>query len=152
MCSSNKKEDIKMSTVIRAEVSTANPYYITKHRYYELKHFCMQYKEWEKNVNYLTSNLPTLSSASVKHYTGHNTCKSDKTAKIGMLLAEYTGNIKLINECCRETDPYLANFILKSVTEGLSYTTLRTVHNIPCGKDYFYERYRKFFWILSNKR
>ena len=31
----------------RAEVSKKNKYYISKHRYYELKHFCLQYKEWE---------------------------------------------------------------------------------------------------------
>lgn len=30
------------------ELSERNPYYISKHRYYELKHFCLQYPEWEE--------------------------------------------------------------------------------------------------------
>lgn len=34
-----------MSTTIRPEVSEKNQYWIEKHRYYELKHFCLQYKE-----------------------------------------------------------------------------------------------------------
>lgn len=32
-----------MSTLIRATISKSNPYYLNKHRYYELKHFVMQY-------------------------------------------------------------------------------------------------------------
>ena len=30
----------------RPELSKKNKYYISKHRYYELKHFCLQYPEW----------------------------------------------------------------------------------------------------------
>lgn len=37
-----------MTTVLRAELSTKNKYYIDKHRYYELKHFCLQYPEWKR--------------------------------------------------------------------------------------------------------
>lgn len=36
-----------MGTTIRAEVSKNNPYYISKNRYYELKYFCLQYKEFK---------------------------------------------------------------------------------------------------------
>ena len=32
-----------MGTTLRAELSEKNPYWIEKHRYYELKHFCLQY-------------------------------------------------------------------------------------------------------------
>ena len=35
-----------MSTVIRPEISEKNKYWISKHRYYELKHLCLM-------VNYL---------------------------------------------------------------------------------------------------
>lgn len=34
---------------------------------------------------------------------------------------------------------------------GLSYETLSTLE-IPCGRGYFYERYRKFFWCLDRVR
>lgn len=37
-----------MATTIRAELSEKNPYWIEKHRYYELKHFCLQYPIWKK--------------------------------------------------------------------------------------------------------
>ena len=49
-------------------------------------------------------------------------------------------------------DPYLYEYILQAVTEGLSYTYLKTKLNMPCGKDMYYDRYRKFSWLLGNSR
>ena len=37
-----------MGTVIRPEITKKNKYWIEKHRYYELKHFCLQYPIWRK--------------------------------------------------------------------------------------------------------
>lgn len=37
-----------MGTTIRPEISKKNRYWIDKHRYYELKHFCLQYPTWKK--------------------------------------------------------------------------------------------------------
>ena len=37
-----------MATMIRPELSEKNPYWIERHRYYELKHFCLQYPIWKK--------------------------------------------------------------------------------------------------------
>ena len=37
-----------MSTTIRPELSEKNQYWIEKHRYYELKHFCLQYPIWRR--------------------------------------------------------------------------------------------------------
>lgn len=33
-----------------------------------------------------------------------------------------------------------------------SYTYLKTVLGISCGKDMYYDRYRKFFYLLSEAR
>ena len=42
-----------MGTTIRPELSEKNPYWIEKHRYYELKHFCLQYPIWRKAYSVL---------------------------------------------------------------------------------------------------
>ena len=34
----------------RPELSKKSPYWIDKHRYYELKHFCLQYPLWKKEL------------------------------------------------------------------------------------------------------
>ena len=57
-----------------------------------------------------------------------------------------------IKEACELADPEISKFLFKAVTEDLSYPYLKTVLDIPCGRDYFYERYRKFFFILSDIR
>ena len=40
-----------MGTVIRAKLSENNKYFVEKHRYYELKHFCLQYPDWKKGYS-----------------------------------------------------------------------------------------------------
>ena len=44
-----------MGTTIRPELSEKNPYWIERHRYYELKHFCLQYPIWKKAYGMATS-------------------------------------------------------------------------------------------------
>ena len=46
-----------MGNIIRAEVSEKNPYWIEKHRHYELKHFCLQYPIWKKAYSSLNGML-----------------------------------------------------------------------------------------------
>jgi len=37
-----------MGTTIKPELPDKNKHYIEKHRYYELKHFCLQYQAWKR--------------------------------------------------------------------------------------------------------
>ena len=64
----------------------------------------------------------------------------------------YSKRIEMIEQVAKDTDKYLWQYILKAVTEGRSYTYLRTRLGIPCGKDMYYDRYRRFFWLLSEIR
>lgn len=138
-----------MVTVIRPEISEKNKYYIDKHRYYELKHFCLQYKEWKKE--YARCNDAVIFAAQLDRMPSSNT-PSDVTAKYAIQKIYYADRIKLIERIAVEADNFLYQYILKAVTEGLSYTNLKSVHNIPCGRDMYYDRYRKFFWLLSEAR
>ncbi len=138
-----------MSTVIRAQISEKNKYYIDKHRYYELKHFCLQYSEWKKAYAnccesiIFTSKFERLTPSDVP---------GDLTAKYAMRRAQYAERIKLIESAAKDADEFLYPYILKAVTEGLSYTHLKSRLDIPCGRDMYYDRYRRFFWLLSELR
>lgn len=138
-----------MATVIRAEISEKNKYYIDKHRYYELKHFCLQYPEWKKA--YASCCESVIFSSKFERMTSTN-MPSDLTAKYATLRAQYASKIQLIEDMAIAADPTLYKYILKAVTEGLSYPYLKTAMNIPCGKDMYYDRYRRFFWLLNNER
>lgn len=138
-----------MATKIRAEISQNNKYWISKHRHYELKHFCLQYPEWKKE--YLTLGVPSASSAMLEVISSTNT-PSDLTARYAIRRVYYAERIDLIEKIAREADKYLYEYILRAVTEGLSYTYLKSRLKIPCGKDMYYDRYRRFFWLLSQAR
>lgn len=138
-----------MATVIRAEISAKNKYWINKHRHYELKHFCLQYSEWKKA--YAACNEAIIFASEFDKMPSSNV-PSDLTAKYAIKKAQYAEKIKLIERIAMEADDYLYPYILKAVTEGLSYTYLKTRMEIPCGKDMYYNRYRKFFWLLSEAR
>ena len=138
-----------MATVIRPEISERNKYYIDKHRYYELKHFCLQYNEWKKS--YALCNESVIFASSLEN-TPTSNIPSDLTAKYAIKKAYYGERIKLIEKAAKESDEFLYTYILKAVTEGLSYTYLKTKMDIPCGRDMYYDRYRRFFWLLSEMR
>ena len=138
-----------MSTVIRPEISQKNKYYIDKHRYYELKHFCLQYREWKKA--YISCNESIIYASQIENAASTN-IPSDLTAKYAMKRAYYAERINLVERVAAEADEFLASYILKAVTEELSYTYLKSKLEIPCGRDMYYDRYRRFFWLLSESR
>ena len=115
-----------MSTVIRADISAKNPYWISRHRYYELKHFCLQYPAWKKERAYLSSiaKRPTDKSAILGSGTFSN-----PTADCAEKLIFLDERIKMIENSARNAQPYLANYILKGVTENLSYTYFKSIVN-----------------------
>lgn len=138
-----------MGTIIRPELSQKNQYWIDRHRYYELKHFCLQYPTWRKNYASLDSmsNSPTNTSLSSKTNVHGN-----PTAKCAESKLFYLDRIKLIEQTAENTDQIMERYILKGVTEGLSYDILKARLEIPCGKDKYYDLYRKFFWLLDKER
>lgn len=138
-----------MATVIRPEISTKNRYWIDKHRHYELKHFCLQYPEWKKA--YADFSNQSMSLSMIERVPTSN-IPGDPTAKRALMKTYYSERIKLIEKAAKEADEYLHNYILKAVTENLSYTYLKSRLEIPCSRDMYYDRYRRFFWILSESR
>ena len=134
-----------MGTTIRPELSRNNIYWISRHRYYELKHFCLQYYEWKKENVYLQQGmLPNgLRLEEIR------TKWSDPTAKAAIKIAQNEEKIKLVEDMARQTDKEITDYILKAVTEGRSFEYLKTKLGMPCERDFFYDRYRKFFWLLS---
>jgi hypothetical protein len=137
-----------MATLIRPEVSRKNKYWIDKHRYYELKHFCLQYPIWKKTyaaIIELSASSPTLERVSSSDI-------SDLTAKCAIRKAYYGDRIKMIEQAAMEADEELYIYILKAVTEGLAYTYLTSQMHIPCSRDTYYDRYRRFFWLLNESR
>lgn len=66
---------------------------------------------------------------------------------------------KTVTECCTKasiisalTDETMGKYILLAVTQGLSFLQLKMQYDMPCSKNTYYDRYRKFFWLLNDLR
>lgn len=101
-------------------------YQLSKHRFYELKHFCLQYPEW-KHIYAKLDGWPDEISKN----------EGDTTSRDGIRRAQIGCNIELIEECAR----LVGKDILRFVTES------QTV--LPTELRY---QYRLFFWELSKRR
>ena len=138
-----------MGTIIRPELSKKNPYWIERHRYYELKHFCMQYPIWKESYRSLLGLRARSNDLAAIRTHGHI---ANPTEKIGIAIAYYSDRIDMIHNVALQTSDELADYLVYGITEGISYDTVRARYNIPCGKEMYYELYRKFFWILNKVR
>lgn len=136
-----------MGTTIRPELSEKNKYWIERHRYYELKHFCLQYPTWKKA--YLA--LDGLSRRPTELAIFSN-MPSDPTFRCVAAREFYFDRMQMVEQTVIATDGDLYSYILKGVTEGVSYDHLKARLEIPCCKDIYYDLYRRFFWLLNKER
>lgn len=137
-----------MSTTIRPEVSEKNKYWIERHRYYELKHFCLQYPIWKKSY----AALGSISERPVDLAMIHTNTHGNPTEQCAISKLFYCERMEMIERIAKETDEALSSYILKGVTKGVSYDYLKTRLDIPCCKDVYYDLYRRFFWLLDKAR
>lgn len=137
-----------MATTIRPELSVNNKYWIERHRYYELKHFCLQYPIWRKNYLALDGSLEK-SSAVIVSKDNHLPKPVESCVEKRMY---YSERMDLIKQVAMSASPDLWEYIFKGVTTGVSYDYLKARLEIPCCKDTYYDLYRRFFWLLDKAR
>jgi len=138
-----------MSTLIRPEISKRKVEWIPKHRYYELKHFCLQYPEWKKQ---LANEIFLRSSSTIDTTNDIQVEFIDKTSDIVSKLMDYSKNVELIETTCKAIDILLWKYLLEAVTKNKSWNYLKYVKEIPCGRNKFYSMYRKFFYELDKRK
>lgn len=134
-----------MGTVIRPEISIRNQYWLSKHRYYELKHFCLQYPEWKRGYADL-DGFSEQSAGVCERVIGGEV--SDPTAACAEARLYYRERMDAVESAAREAAGDLAQLMLRAVTEGVSYAHISP----PCCKEVWYAAYRRFFWLLDKAR
>jgi hypothetical protein len=123
-------------------------YNISPHRYMELYHYCLQYNEWRDEIKYKCDTVRSVEITDMPI----NHSNSDATQNLAIRRAELQQKCNLIEETAKEAGGEISEYILKAVTsEGITYNYLKMLCNIPCGKDMYYDRRRKFYWLLSQK-
>ena len=132
-----------MATKVRPQLSKKNKYWISKHRYYELKHFCLQYPEWKELLR---------DAAWLTGEPGGDPEWSDPTSGEVCSRERLVRQVRMVEDCAYAASSEIGSYILKAVTEDLSFVHLSMIDGIPCGKDMYYDRYRRFFWLLDMSR
>lgn len=135
-----------MSTLIRPEVSKKNPYWIPKHRYYELRHFVMQYPAWVAARNGLEYLHAPVYGSRVKKDT------TDPTMTCAELREYYSDRIDMVDRASLACG--CPQYVLRGILNSLSYEKLLMQYPtfIRYTKEKYYEAYRKFFWLLNQER
>jgi len=118
---------------------------LSKHRRLELTHFCLQYREWEKERNaismYLESHFKEVKNVDIP----------DPTFDISARRLELEEKMNMVKQSASECDPFIGDKILIAVIDDRAFSYFEA-RGISCGKDMFYDRLRKFFWILDKYR
>ena len=124
-------------------------YKISKHKFLEAYHFCMQYNEWRDELKY---NTDTVGSFDYSRVRVQSSGGGDATADLGGRRAELSRKCELVEQTAIEADSDIYEYILKAVTnEGVTYHYLNTVCGMPCGRTLYYKLRRKFYFLLSSK-
>ena len=130
---------------MRARLKTSK-WALTPHRFYELYHLCLQYPEWVAEYGRILGTRGINYGSSTPQGPGH------PTERDGIRRAYLRSRIDLIEQTAQEADDQLYRYILKAVTmDGVTYKYLMMHDGIPCSAGTFYDRRRKFYWLLDQK-
>jgi hypothetical protein len=132
----------------RAELSKKNPWYIPKEKYYEMLYFSRQYPTMREELRDLRKSYPTINMD--EHVTNSDT--PTPTEKAAARCIELRKKMELIEETAKEAGGDIARWLLIGVTTTRSYEYLALKMDMPLCRSSYYERYRKYFYLLAQKR
>jgi hypothetical protein len=141
-------------------------YGISKHRYGELKNFCLQYGEWRDELKYKTDAVKSPQITGMPFVGGI----SDSTANLAMRREILFRNCQVVEQTMIQaittlkkgnTKEYVWNgdfqelypHMIKSITnEDINYDYLFLNMNIPIGRDTYYQIRRYFYFLLDKNK
>lgn len=128
---------------VRARFSRKSKYYISKAAFLTVFWWCLNYPEWKQEHDMSVG----LRSGSGNGGGGIG----DPTASQAVRLSDLAEKIDLVERTAYEAEPELHPFLLMYVTrEDLTFDKLKAL-GMHCERDMFYDRRRKFYWMLSKR-
>lgn len=121
---------------------------ISTHEFYMAMHFAYQYHEWKKELSGLTDTSKAIQYSDMPK----GSIDPDPTGELVERRERLVRSIDIIESCARRADPDLYEWIMLGVTnDGVNYDSLLTLKGIPCSRNTYYDRRRKFYYLLSKK-
>lgn len=126
-----------------------NKYGISKNRFWELYYWCLQYTEWKEELKYNSDTIGAMEITDIR--SSRNI--GDATQQLAMRRVKLEQNCRLIEQTAIEADPDIYQYLLKAVTrEDVTYRYLKMIMGIPCSHNTYYDRRRKFYWLLNKRK
>lgn len=129
-------------------------YYTGKYKlntaeYLSTKYYALRYNDWLAEYNALKDSMGAIVADDMPHAVNNI---SDPTERLAERRAVLSTKMQVIENTAKEASRELWKYIFIMVTtEGMTFDRLKAEHNVPCEKDMFYDRRRKFYYLLSKK-
>lgn len=121
---------------------------IGTHAFYAALHFAYQYNEWKKELSGLTDTSKAIQYTDMPK----GSINPDPTGDLVERRESLVRNVDLVEQCAKEADGELYQWIMWGVTnEDVTFNTLKVLKGIPCERDTYYDRRRKFYYLLSKR-
>lgn len=76
----------------------------------------------------------------------------EEAVERAMLSAKIDMVERAVRDAVRDAAEDLYIFLLKGVTENLSYTNLKTYYNMPCSSERYFRLRHKVYYLLSQEK
>ena len=123
-------------------------YNLTRFEYGYAKWYSLKYNEWLEEYNSLKDSLKGSGyGESVQGGKGSN-----PTERLGARRAELRNKMLKVEHAAWEAGEDIAKYILIAVTnEDVTFEVLKQKYGIPCERTLYYERRRKYYYLLSKE-
>lgn len=133
------------------KMSYEGKYKLTRAEYNHAKWYALSFNEWLDEYNSLKDSVSAISYENADMPHGKNKV-SNPTLDLAERRAELSKKMDLIIKCSEEAGGDLSEYIFKAVTnESVTYESLTALLQMPCGRTLFYERRRKFYFLLAKE-
>lgn len=129
------------------KLSKKNKYYLPQTVRYAVIYYARQYQEWEVERKAIENTSKAISYDGDRVQTSGD---SDPTFSASEKAEELANKMKLIEDTVRAADSQIYYYLLLAVGYGLTFDQLKAF-GMPAERDLFYDRRRKFYYMLSKK-
>lgn len=122
-------------------------YWLHPKKYKLVVYWCRCYPVWVKELETLpdTSKAVTYDSDKVQTSGGY-----DATAELAIRRNELAKKVWTVNDVAKQVAPDLWTWIIKGTTEDCTADQL-IQQGMPCSRNHYYQKRRKFYYLLSGR-
>lgn len=133
------------------KMSYEGKYKLSRSEFMNAKWYALRFNEWLDEYNRLADSVTAISYEKADLPKAQNKI-SCPTEDLATRREELRRKMDIVINCAKDSGGDLFEYILAAVTnEDVTFNTLKALKNIPCAPNTFYERRRKFYYLLSKE-